>query len=96
MYKIYLIEYLQHNQPLWAPRNGGAQWRSIVCDRHRLATCNSPQKCFPSFFFHGGIPKIIFHTPGTPTYENVYMQEKVDTGESSSGAANLLSRKFIG
>jgi hypothetical protein len=41
-------------------------------------------QCFPTFYYGG-----------TPTYENVYRPEKVDSGERNSVTAKLLSRKFI-
>jgi hypothetical protein len=39
--------------------------------------------------------KYVFISRGTPTYENVYRSEKVESGERNSITAKLLSRKFI-
>jgi hypothetical protein len=38
--------------------------------------------------------RYIFISRGTPTYENVYRQQKFDSGERKSIAARLLSGKF--
>jgi hypothetical protein len=39
--------------------------------------------------------KSFFISRGTPTYENIYRPEKVDSGERNSITAKKLSRKFI-
>jgi hypothetical protein len=39
--------------------------------------------------------KQFFISRGTPTHENVYRPEKVDSVERNSITAKLLSRKFI-
>jgi hypothetical protein len=38
--------------------------------------------------------RYIFISRGTPTYENVYRPQKVDSGERKSITASLLSGKF--
>jgi hypothetical protein len=39
--------------------------------------------------------KLFFISRGTPTYENVYRPEKLNSGERNSITAKLLSIKFI-
>jgi hypothetical protein len=39
--------------------------------------------------------KYVFISRGSPTYENVYRPEKVDSVDRSSVTAKLVSRKFI-
>jgi hypothetical protein len=49
---------------------------------------------FPNLFSKEEPLRYIFIFRGTPTYENVYRPQKVDSGKRKSIAARLLSGKF--
>ena len=52
-------------------------------------------RCVSQAFFHGETHNITFNIYSSPSYENVYVSQKVDSVECNSFSDNLLWRKFI-
>lgn len=62
---------------------------------HSIYSTLWPVRSVLQTLLHTWTPKMIFHIPRISKYENVHRRDNIGKGERHSGAAKLLSRKFI-